>query len=93
MKLRTTRTRKEALLNATLRLRLDELAEHRAIAGLHTEQDLADAMGADRGTVNRVLRGKAKPGTDFAASLVTALSNVSFTDVWEIVLTGSGESK
>jgi transcriptional regulator with XRE-family HTH domain len=79
-------------VNATLRLRHDELAKHRASAALHTEQGLADAMGADRGTVNRVLRGKSKPGVDFAASLVAALANVSFTDVWEIVTTGSGES-
>ncbi len=81
-------------MNATLRLRRDELAKHMIRAGLDTASKLADAMDADRATVGRVLAGKAKPGADFIASLATVLNDdVSFIDVWEIIRTGSGESK
>lgn len=77
--------RNEVPLNATLKIRHDHLAEHRKRANLTGEQDLADAMGANRGTVNKVLNGKAKPGPDFIASLVGALNCPDFTDLFEIV--------
>ncbi len=81
-------------MNATLRLRKDELAKHRVRAGLHTEGALAAAMGADRGTVNRVMRGRSKPSLGFIASLMAALNDdVAFSDIWEIVPNhDSGES-
>lgn len=75
----------EDSLNATLRLRRDRLEEHRAEHDLTSESRLARAMGADRGTVNKVLNGKAKPGPDFIASLKKALPGVRFEDLWEIV--------
>jgi Helix-turn-helix. len=55
---------------------------------------LAAAMGADRVTVNRVMRGRAKPGPDFVASLMAALNNdVTLDDLFEIVIVNdSGES-
>lgn len=81
-------------MRATLRLREDELAKHMVRARLKTAAALADAMGADRGTVSRVLAGKAKPGADFIATLATVLNDdVSFTDLWEVVIKDSGESK
>lgn len=73
-------------MNATLRLRRDELEKHRARLDLNTEVGLAKAMGADRGTVNKVLNGKAKPGPDFIASLKIAIPGVRFEDLWEIVI-------
>lgn len=80
-------------MNATLRIRKDELAKHRVRAGLNTEGDLAAAMGADRGTVNRVMRGRARPSQDFIASLMAALNDdVAFGDIWEIVPSNPGES-
>jgi predicted transcriptional regulator len=80
-------------VNATLRIRKDELAKHRVRAGLNTEGDLAAAMGADRGTVNRVMRGRARPSQDFIASLMAALNDdVAFSDIWEIVPSNPGES-
>lgn len=79
-------------MNAHLRLRRDELAKHRVRAGLEGDPELAKAMGADRATVYRVLRGKARPGGDFVASLMAALnSDVAFGDIWEIVPSDSGE--
>lgn len=72
-------------MNATLRLRRDELEKHRARLDLNTETGLAKAMGADRGTVNKVLNGKAKPGPDFIASLKVAIPGVPFESLWEIV--------
>lgn len=81
-------------MNATLRLRHDELAKHRASAALHTEQSLADAMGADRATVNKVMNGKSRPSSDFVASLVRAFDGLTICDLWEVVPTSdSGESK
>lgn len=82
-------------MRATLRLRKDELAKHMVRANLTTASRLADAMKADRGTVSRVLSGKAKPGCDFIATLATVLNeDVSFSDLWEVVpTTDSGESK
>ena len=80
-------------MNATLRIRKDELAKQRVRAGLRTEGDLASAMGADRGTVNRVMRGRAKPSLDFVASLMAALNDdVAFSDIWEVIPADSGES-
>lgn len=73
-------------MNATLRLRRDELAKHRERAGLTTEQRLADAMGASQATVNKVITGKANPGPQFIASLVSALNDdVTFDTIWEII--------
>lgn len=73
-------------MNATLRLRKDELAKHRERAGLTTELRLALAMGASQGTVNKVITGKANPGPEFIASLIAALNgDVGFYDIWEIV--------
>lgn len=73
-------------MNATLRLRKDELAKHRERAGLTTELRLAVAMGASQGTVNKVITGKANPGPEFIASLISALNgDVTFYDIWEIV--------
>lgn len=77
-------------MNATLRLRRDRLEEHRARLELTTETDLANAMGADRGTVNKVLNGKAKPGPDFIGSLLAALDkDVSFADLFQVIPKGS----
>ena len=81
-------------MNATLRLRRDELAKHRQRAGLTTELRLAEAMGASQATVNKVISGKANPGPQFIASLVSALNDdVTFYDIWEIIPADSGESK
>lgn len=85
-------TDQEVPLNATLRIRRDELAKHRVRAGLDSINALADAMGADRGTVYRVLRGKTEPKSGFIASLMAALnSDVAFSDIWEIIPSSSGE--
>jgi transcriptional regulator with XRE-family HTH domain len=51
---------------------------------LHTEAELAAAMGAHQGTVNRVLNGKQNPSQEFIASLVAAFDGASFDDLWEI---------
>ena len=50
---------------------------------------LAAAMGADRVTVNRVMRGRARPGPGFIAPLIAALNDdVAFSD---IIPSDSGE--
>lgn len=76
-------------MKATLELRLDKLAEHRVRTGLLGEQDLADAMGANRATVNKVLNGRAKAGPDFIASMLHALKGATFADLWQVVTDGA----
>ncbi|MCC5574557.1 helix-turn-helix transcriptional regulator [Microtetraspora sp. AC03309] len=81
-------------MNATLKIRRDELAKYRVQAELVTEKRLAQAMGADRGTVNKVLNGKAKPGPDFIASLMGALKHhARFEDLFEVIREDPGESQ
>jgi transcriptional regulator with XRE-family HTH domain len=74
----------EVSVNATLRLREDQLAKFRRMTRLDTEAKLAAAMGAHQGTVNRVLNGKQNPSQEFIASLVSAFDGASFEDLWEI---------
>jgi transcriptional regulator with XRE-family HTH domain len=73
----------EAWVIAKVRLRRDQLATFRRVSGLDTEAKLADAMGANQGTVNKVIRGKAVPSGQFIGSLMRAL-NATFDELWEI---------
>lgn len=78
-------TRKEVAVKCTIRLRRDQLDKYRRIAGLTTEQRLADRMGLHQGTVNKVLNGYQTPSKEFIASLVAAFDGIVFDDLWEIV--------
>ena len=72
-------------MRVALRLRLDQLEKFRAIAGLTTEQLLADRMGVHQGTVNKVLNGRQTPSARFIGALVKAFNGTTFDDLWEIV--------
>lgn len=84
-------TPKGVSVNADITLREDQLAKFRAMSGLDTEEKLAAAMGANQGTVNRVLNGRQNPSRTFVASLVKAFKNADFDDLWLITITGDTE--
>jgi transcriptional regulator with XRE-family HTH domain len=72
-------------MKVALRLRRDQLDKYRAIAGLTTEQLLADRMGFHQGTVNKVLNGRQSPSGRFVGALLQAFNGVPFDDLWEVV--------
>lgn len=76
-------------MTTTLRLRTDQLAKLRKLAGLHTNAALAQRMNFDAGNLSRVLAGKQQPGPKFMAALVLAFPGFSLDDLFEVV----GESE
>lgn len=78
-------SRKEVAVKCTIRLRRDQLEKYRRIAGLTTQERLADRMGVHQGTVAKVLNGYQTPSKEFIASLVTAFDGAAFDDLWEII--------
>lgn len=72
-------------MTATLRLRADQLAKFRTLAGITTDDALAKRMGVDPATVSRVLRGKQEPGPKFIAALVSAFPGMDLDDLFEVI--------
>lgn len=72
-------------MTATLRLRADQLAKLRTLAGIVTDDALAKRMNMDPATVSRVLRGKQTPGPRFMAALVACFPGWDLDDLFEIV--------
>lgn len=72
-------------MTATLRLRTDQLAKFRTLAGITTDDALAKRMHMDPATVSRVLRGKQQPGAKFIAALVDCFPGMDLDDLFEVV--------
>jgi transcriptional regulator with XRE-family HTH domain len=72
------------MMTATLRLRTEQLAKYRTLAGITKDTDLAARMGVDPGSVSRVLHGKQEPGGRFIASLVDAFPGMDLDDLFEV---------
>ena len=70
---------------ATLRLRTEQLAKLRRLAGLTTNRALAERMNYDEGNLSRVLTGKQTPGPRFIAALVSAFPGLDMDDLFEVV--------
>lgn len=70
---------------AKLRLRAQQLAKYRRLAGIETDDALAKRMGIDPGNLSRVLRGKQAPGPKFIAALVAAFPGMDLDDLFEVV--------
>ena len=70
---------------ATLRLKADQLAKMRKLAGLETNSALAERMNFDAGNLSRVLAGKQSPGPRFIACLVAAFPGFDIDDLFEVV--------
>lgn len=67
-----------------LRLKTDQLAKYRSVAGLETDVALAERMRHDPGNLSRVLRGKQEPGPRFIARLVAAFPCLTLDDLFEV---------
>lgn len=72
-------------MTATLRLRGDQLAKLRTLAGITTDDALAKRMRMDPATVSRVLRGKQTPGPRFIAALVGCFPGWDLDDLFEVI--------
>jgi len=72
-------------MTATLKLRKDQLAKFRTLAGIKTDDALAKRMGMDPATVSRVLSGKQDPGSKFIAALVAAFPGMDLDDLFEVI--------
>ena len=70
---------------ATLRLRTEQLAKYRRLAGLGTNAALAARMNFDAGNLSRVLAGKQAPGPRFIAALASAFPGLDLDDLFEVV--------
>lgn len=68
----------------TVRLRASEFLDAARRARFTSDYALARAMGVNRSTVTRVLKGDLQPGPAFIAGAVTALS-ADFAHLFEIV--------
>lgn len=72
-------------MTTTLRLRAEQLAKMRRLAGIETDAALAERMGVDPATVSRVLKGKNAPGPKFMAALVSCFPGFDLDDLFEVV--------
>lgn len=72
-------------MTATLRLRVEQLAKLRTLAGITTDDALAKRMRMDPATVSRVLRGKQTPGPRFIAALVDCFPGWDLDDLFEVI--------
>ena len=72
-------------MSATLRLRSEQLAKLRKLAGLETNSALAERMHYDAGNLSRVLAGKQVPGPKFIAALVAAFPGFDLDDLFEVI--------
>ncbi|WP_447005872.1 transcriptional regulator [Saccharothrix isguenensis] len=68
----------------TIKLRAFEFVQAARSARLHSDYALARAMGVNRSTVTRVLKGELQPGPAFIGGALTALRR-QFEDLFEIV--------
>jgi transcriptional regulator with XRE-family HTH domain len=71
---------------ARVRLRVDQFRKY---AGLkwqgQSDEAKARAIGIDPATYSRVVNGKQAPGERFIASLLAALPELDFADLFEVV--------
>ena len=72
-------------MTTTLRLRAEQLAKMRRLAGIETDAALAERMGVDPATVSRVLKGRNAPGPKFMAALVSCFPGFDLDDLFEVV--------
>lgn len=71
-------------MEVRLRLKTEQLAKYRGVAGLGTDVALAERMRHDPGNLSRVLRGKQEPGPRFIAQLVAAFPGLDLDDLFEV---------
>lgn len=78
-------------MDATIRLRLEQLKLARAVAGLTKDTELAARMGVHRHTVDRIVNRGDGLSARFVAALLSVFPGLSFEDLFEI--SGEDEAK
>ncbi|MFC6089693.1 transcriptional regulator [Saccharothrix lopnurensis] len=71
----------------TIRLRAELFTKAMRLAGFRSDYALARAMDLNRSTVTRVLTGQLNPGPAFIAGALTALTPMTFTDLFHVIHT------
>lgn len=69
----------------TVKLRTTAFVQAARTARLHSDYALAQAMGVNRSTVTRIIKGDLQPGPVFIASALKALDK-DFDELFEIVV-------
>lgn len=69
---------------ATLTIDSAKFEKLRHDQGLDTLQSLADALGINKGTASRVIRGESAPGPRFISSVLLTFP-IKFEDVFEVI--------
>jgi transcriptional regulator with XRE-family HTH domain len=77
---------------SVIKLRSWQMRKYMALKGLSTKTGLADHMGIDRATVQRVLNGDALPGVVFIAAALDAFPELSFEDLFDLVAPGHDQA-
>lgn len=70
---------------ANVQLRDKQLAKMCKVAGIDTDDALAQRMNVSPATVSRVRRGTAAPGSRFIGGLLEAFPDLEFSDLFEVV--------
>ncbi len=72
-------------MTATIRLRTGSLAKYMAV-GQVSNAMLAERSGVAHSTVARILRGIQAPGERFIAGLLGAFPDLTFDDLFQVVV-------
>lgn len=79
------RGHEEVSVSAAIRLRTGQYRKFAALKGWRTDDQAARAVGVDPATLSRVLKGRSAPGSRFIAGVLSALPEVDFADLFEVV--------
>lgn len=69
----------------TLAINEDGLAALRRDYGFSQDKDLAHRLGVNKGTVSRILQGKAAPGPTFIAAMLVTFP-VKFEAIFDVIV-------
>lgn len=69
----------------TVKLRGEVFLKAARLAGYPSDYALARAMGVNRSTMTRVLKGSLQPGPAFIGGALIALDPMGFNDLFEVV--------
>lgn len=75
-------THQHASPTGAVRIRRDVLRDRRNQAGMTSNRALAERMGVDQSTLQRVIGGQAEPSARFIASVLRALPGTRFEDLF-----------
>lgn len=72
-------------------LRRDQLAARKRLAGIDTDNDLAELAGIHPTQLSRVMSGRSAPGNRFIAGLLEVFGAGAFQDLFAVVPDDNGD--